>query len=562
MRLTIQIKLVLSIIVVAAGICFGISALAITNMQSQVAITLTEKAKSDLASAQKIIDAVYPGDWQMKDGILYKGITQINDNSEIVDEIGRLTNDTATIFLHDTRVATNVMRDGKRAVGTKAAANVVETVLDKGVPFNGEAEVAGVKYQTAYAPIKDINGKVIGMTYVGASKELADQLINTFIMKFLSIVIVILIGAAIAAWYLGRRLSRPILSAVQALQEVAGGNLGVKELAITSQDEIGQLGKAFNTMLANLRHLVDQVVQSAEKVAASSEELTASADQSARASSLVSESIAQVANGAEDQVKAVNKTSAVVEQISANIQQISDNANDVSGISENLAGTAQTGEKAVAAAVAQMTNIEQKVFYSAQAVSKLGERSQEIGQIIATISGIAEQTNLLALNAAIEAARAGEHGRGFAVVADEVRKLAEQSQVSAKQIATLIAEIQYDTNEAVMAMNEGTSEVKVGAQVVDTAGKAFQQIMVLINQVSTEIKEISAAIQQMASGSQQIVYGVRDIDKVSNETAGQTQTVSSATQEQLASMEEIAAASQALANMAQELQDVISGFRF
>ena len=178
-----------------------------------------------------------------------------------------------------------------------------------------------------------------------------------------------------------------------------------------------------------------------------------------------------------------------------------------------------------------------------------------------TIAGIAGQTNLLALNAAIEAARAGEQGRGFAVVAEEVRKLAEQSQEAAKKIAELIGEIQGDTDKAVVAMNDGTREVKTGAEVVNAAGVAFQEISGLVTQVSSQVKEISAAIQQMASGSQQIVDSVKRIDGLSKTSAGEAQSVSAATEEQLASMEEIAGSSEALSKLAQDLQAAVAKFR-
>jgi len=177
-----------------------------------------------------------------------------------------------------------------------------------------------------------------------------------------------------------------------------------------------------------------------------------------------------------------------------------------------------------------------------------------------TISGLAGQTNLLALNAAIEAARAGEQGRGFAVVAEEVRKLAEQSQDAAKKIAELIGEIQEDTDKAVVAMTDGTREVKTGAEVVNAAGSAFKEIADLVTQVSSQVKEISAAIQQMASGSQQIVAAVKRIDGLSKKSASESQTVSAATEEQLASMEEIANSSEALAKLAQDLQAAVAKF--
>jgi methyl-accepting chemotaxis protein len=209
----------------------------------------------------------------------------------------------------------------------------------------------------------------------------------------------------------------------------------------------------------------------------------------------------------------------------------------------------------------QMDTIERTVANSAEAVTKLGERSLKIGQIVETISGIAGQTNLLALNAAIEAARAGEQGRGFAVVAEEVRKLAEQSQEATKQIAELIIEVQTETDKAVVAMNDGTREVKIGGEVVDTAGQAFQEIVGLVEGVSGQFKCISSAMQQMADESQQIVGAVYDIDKISKAAAEHTQMVSATTEEQAASMEEIAAASQSLVRMSEKLQNTIAKFK-
>jgi len=247
--------------------------------------------------------------------------------------------------------------------------------------------------------------------------------------------------------------------------------------------------------------------------------------------------------------------------MSASIQQVSATTSEVAGQSRQAANKANEGNNTLTKAVYQMAQIEQTVTTSAKAVADLGERSKEIGQIVVTISGIAGQTNLLALNAAIEAARAGEQGRGFAVVAEEVRKLAEQSQEATKQISSLIGEIQGDTDQAVLAMDNGTREVKLGAEVVNAAGQAFQEIAGLVTKVSVQVKEISLTIDQMAIGSQRFVGSMNQIDSLSKKVTGEAQTVSAATEEQSASMEEIASSSQSLATLAQNLQEAVSKFR-
>lgn len=374
--------------------------------------------------------------------------------------------------------------------------------------------------------------------------------------------VLVLVTFLFTFWFSRRKIVQPLESVISKLDEMAsnGGDL-TKKVVIESNDELGQLASAVNSILDSMRQLIRQIAKTSDQVAASSEELTASSEQSAQAANQIAASISDVADGAKEQLAAANEASAVVEQMSAGIQQVAANTNHVAEQSAQVAEKAEEGGQAVEKAVNQMAQIEDTVNISAKVVAKLGERSKEIGQIVDTISGIAGQTNLLALNAAIEAARAGEQGRGFEVVAEEVRKLAEQSKNAAQKIAELIGEIQGDTDKAVIAMNDGTREVRNGVEVVNAAGLTFNEIVELVSQVSGQVREISAAIQQMASGSQQIVGSVKKIDRLSKTSAAESQSVSAATEEQLASMEEIASSSQALAKLAQDLQSEVTKFR-
>ena len=229
--------------------------------------------------------------------------------------------------------------------------------------------------------------------------------------------------------------------------------------------------------------------------------------------------------------------------------------------SKAVAHKAEDGEVAAERAVNQMDQIEETVERSATVVAKLGTMSQEIGHIVETISDIAGQTNLLALNAAIEAARAGESGRGFSVVAEEVRKLAEQSDQAAQQIATLIGGIQAETENAVAVMATGTREVRTGAEVVRTAGRSFQEINELVAAVSNQVRAISESFGSLAEGNTQILQAMHDLQSIGESASQQTQNVSAATQEQSAAMQEIASAGHELTRYAEELQQAVNQFK-
>ena len=236
-------------------------------------------------------------------------------------------------------------------------------------------------------------------------------------------------------------------------------------------------------------------------------------------------------------------------------------ARTVTETSGRTAEAAQKGSELMENAVKCMNNIEKSVLASADVVQKLGENSSQIGQIVEAISSIAEQTNLLSLNAAIEAARAGEHGRGFTVVAEEVRKLAAESQDSAEQIKARIMSIQNDTNEAVQAMQAGTDEVKSGTAAIREVGEQFEGILSMVNGIKKQMDEISHSVDVVTAGAGNIVKAVDSIDDTSRKTSENTQTISAATEQQSASNEEIAAASQSLANMAADMQDAIGKFK-
>lgn len=495
-------------------------------------------------------------------GVIYGSINMEGLSKKVLDiKVGQtgyayvLQADGLVIIHPDKEIAmkANAVKDEKFP---QALRSVNERIV-KGEIGLANYDYANTNKMVAFAPIPGVKWflaiNVPTAEMFGAVSALTTISITT-------IIVVLVLTALVIVW-IARRIAKPIQALETVANRIAEGDISQTKLEIVSNDEIGRLGQSFEQMVQNLRNLIRKIHGATEQVAASSQELTATSEQSAQAANQIATSITDVAAGASEQMGLANDTAAVVEQMSSSIQQMAANANQLADYSSQAADKAKTGDKAIEQAVVQMGQIQTTVTASANVVVKLGERSKEIGQIVDAISGIAGQTNLLALNAAIEAARAGEHGRGFAVVADEVRKLAEQSQDAAKRIAELIGEIQGDTDKAVVAMENGTKEVKTGASVVNHAGAVFREIADLVTEVSGQVTEISATMQQMAAGSQQIVGSVKKIDSLGKKSADEAQSVSSAAEEQLASMEEIASSSQALAKLAQDLQTEVTKFK-
>lgn len=381
--------------------------------------------------------------------------------------------------------------------------------------------------------------------------------VRTTMIIVLALVLLITIGVVA---YLMREIKSGVNAVLKGAKEGEARNLAYR-IPVDRSDEFGHIAASFNHMFDAFRDMTKEIQASADIVDQSAIQLTETAEQSAEATQSIAQSITEVAGSTQEQMDYVTKTKEEVDAFSEGVDKSLATMNTICRHVEVTTQMTQEGGKLVQATVEQMHSIADTVEHSSAVIEKLGERSKEIGAIIDTISGIAEQTNLLALNAAIEAARAGEHGRGFSVVAEEVRKLAEESQGAATKISDLIAAIQKETGAAVSAMETGRAEAEKGRANVQSTGEGFKAIMERIEGIHSDTQLIMGTIQDIDESGKKIVGYTDNIHGSSQKISSSTETVSAAAEEQSAGMEEIAASSRQLAEQAQKLKDALGKFR-
>lgn len=432
--------------------------------------------------------------------------------------------------------------------------------LQQGQLIQQSVDASGAALIRAFKPIPIVDDEVwYVQTAIPKSEILKTYTNNRNESIVIGAVTLLLLGIGI--WLLARTIViNNIKRMVHALQGMAKGDL-TQSVDIRARDEFGEMAEHLNEATTHLRHMLKQTSEIALTVSATSEQLTSSAEQTALAAQTISTSMEMSAEGIQEQYNEASQATTMMQEMTESVGRVSTSTEAVSASAEDVIRQTEYGNQVVQRAVGEMNMISTSMVSSNEAMKRLGERSGKIDSLVALISGISNQTKILALNASVEAARAGEQGRGFAVVAAEIRKLAEQTKVVLDQVQTGISEISADTEQTEQLIHSTALEVEKGLASVSESGQLFSSIMEEMKHVGLRAQEVTSEVHDMSSGTIRVAKAVELVSQITERSTSQTAQAAAASEQQLSTMQEISAAAAHLSTLVQELTDKMAHFK-
>lgn len=429
-------------------------------------------------------------------------------------------------------------------------------ILEK--PINKENyEELEISLNSVFTTLQGFGNEIIfsaseSVTFGKESSQVIQE--NIVMVLILSIIISLLLGVTIAA-----SVSKPLKVMVNSTKSLATGDLS-HNVEVKGCYEATAAVRGINHALTGLRDLIRGINQGAENILTASKELRDASLESGRSATEVAAAMEDLANASSEQTSQINDTALTINELSGLVRKVSTDTSDIAKVSEKMADSAVVGQKVTVDVANEINELYQSTKEVALVIDDVNQASGEISEITAVISGIAEQTSLLALNASIEAARAGAHGKGFSIVAKETAKLAEQSKQSAQMIADLIIQMKLKTTRAVDTIQRGMVKVEAGKSLAGEATFTFENIFKELRDVMAQINMVAVSARHMAEKNENVINAISNIATISQESMASTEEISATTEQQSAAAQEVTSMAENLATIANKLKESVSAF--
>lgn len=521
-----------------------------------------EKLKAVAVSVNNSYNALVDGDWELIEGVLCKGGEPV-DNT-LIDGIGKQNDIEITLFFGDTRYLTTLKDDsGKRLVGTKVGSKITEDVLKNGREYINESiSIKNKEYYALYMPLTNSDGSIVGMLFIGQERQLIREFMYALCRSiFYNGIVFCLIMIAVSFF-----LIKPIVTTIKGLsaelEKFSNGELDIhcKVPKINKNDELGILADSVNNLAFKFGEIIRAVQLQSGVLSEESEKLVQIADVSAGSIESISQAIDDVARGAEEQATDMTNTMGNIQELSATLDTVLSQVEKLSGVASGLKDYSDNTKGAMKELVSVNEKAKSSVHSMVVQTNETIKAMKEIDVILESIQDIASQTNLLSLNASIEAARAGGAGKGFAVVAGEVKKLADDCVNASKQIAEIVKNISGEMEKSGVLVRELEENADSQLAKLSGANDSVDNIIDGIFAVSGEITEINAEIKSLDSVKAGIGSAIENLSAISEENAASSEEVASSVTDVSSSVKNLSEAAEGISSSATALKDSISLF--